>query len=304
MTDTPNPERTPYPSRRSLRDATPAASPETEYVRVPLPAHEPLSTIPTHAQETRKPSMKRRIAGAAALASVGGLVLTMALPLVEQSAPKEEAAAGTQQRLFSEVSPDTMPASFTEISAVDSRSAAPASYEFSADSVVNYPFKQQVMLTDPFGYRTAPVAQFHDAQDFAASEGTPIYAIAEGKVLEAGYQSDGCGFGVKLEHEIDGSTVTSRYCHMQDGSNDLAEGDSIGMGDPVGKVGATGMAFGAHLHLAIRIDDKPADPMPFLSKYHRMDRTELAKRQPEPIAVETDPTSGATAAADARQSGQ
>ena len=304
MTETPTPERTPFPSRRSLRDATPAAAPDTEYVRVPRPTHEPAVSIAAPPQPTEKPTLKRRIAGVAAAASVGGLVLTMALPLVEQAASTTETVAGTQQRLFSETSTEAMPASFAEISAVDSRTAAPASYEFSADSVVNYPFKQQVMLTDPFGYRTAPVAQFHDAQDFAASEGTPIYAMAEGKILEAGYQSDGCGFGVKLEHEIDGSTVTSRYCHMQDGSNDLEAGDSIGMGDPVGKVGATGMAFGAHLHFAVRVDDKPVDPMPFLSKYHRMDRKELAKKEKEPIVVEpVDTTGGAVAANDVQPAG-
>ncbi|MBK0421375.1 M23 family metallopeptidase [Leucobacter sp. CSA2] len=235
-------------------------------------------------------SAKRRIAGFAAAASVGGLILTMAFPLVDQAATAEpKAAAGTQQRLFSEVSSDEMPPSFAEISAVDSRTAAPADYEFSAESVVNYPFKQRVMLTDPFGYRTAPVEQFHDAQDFAASEGTPIYAIADGKALEAGPANDGCGFGLKLEHEIDGHTVTSRYCHMQDSSHQIKVGDTIKMGDPVGRVGATGMAFGAHLHFAIRVDDKPADPMPFLSKYHRMDRKDAAKSK-KPSTGVVDPT--------------
>jgi murein DD-endopeptidase MepM/ murein hydrolase activator NlpD len=134
------------------------------------------------------------------------------------------------------------------------------------------PFAEKVLLTDPFGYRTAPVEQFHDAQDFAAAAGTPVLAIADGTVLETGFASDGCGFGVKLTHRIDGKKVTSRYCHMQMGSNTLATGDTVKMGSTVGRVGSTGLAFGPHLHFALVVDDVPTDPMPFLAKYSRIDR--------------------------------
>lgn len=282
------------PLRRERRRVPEFA--RAEYVQVPSTPHVPSATVAPDPAPAEKPSVRRRIAGLAAAASVGGLVLTMALPLTQQAESTERGAAA-QQKLFSEVSTDAMPASFADISAVDSEAAAPASFEYRADSVVNYPFKQKVMLTDPFGYRTAPVEQFHDAQDFAASEGTQIFAIAEGKVVEAGYANDGCGFGLKLEHEIDGQEVTSRYCHMQSDSHQLKEGDTVAMGDPVGKVGATGLAFGAHLHLAMRVEDKPVDPMPFISKYHRMTREQLAKKQQNPPTVEaTTPGNGTVAA--------
>ncbi|MCW2287726.1 murein DD-endopeptidase MepM/ murein hydrolase activator NlpD [Leucobacter luti] len=290
-------KRTKLPSRKSLRATAPRSASATtsptatstmmpvsagaaalapgisagEYVRVPVLEHVP-ATAPERAaaHEQPKRSLRRRIAGAAAVACVGGLVLTAAVPLVQSSTEMETAAA--QQGLFSEVSAAEVPASLSDITAVAVDEVVEGNFTFRANALVNYPFAQSVLLTDPFGYRTAPVAQFHDAQDFGAAAGTPIQAIADGTVLEAGFASDGCGFGLKLEHDIDGKEVTSRYCHMQDASHSYKVGDVLKMGDLVGKVGATGMAFGAHLHMAVRVDDEPVDPMPFLAKYSRIDR--------------------------------
>lgn len=295
MTDTPTDERRSYPSRKSLRAkaaSTPVeepTSPESlplipphltsdatgEYVRVPMrehiPDHQAAEAAPAAPQQPRW-SLRRRMVGVAAAASVGGLLLSAAVPLTQGSEQTEAAAAASQQRLFSEVSVEDVPASLSDISAVDVDEAIEGTYTFRARALVNYPFAESVLLTDGFGYRTAPVAQFHDAQDFGAAAGTPIQAIADGVVLEAGFAPDGCGFGLKLEHEIDGDTVTSRYCHMQDASHSYQVGDDIKMGDPAGRVGSTGMSFGAHLHLALRVNDEPVDPMPFLAKYSRVDR--------------------------------
>lgn len=134
------------------------------------------------------------------------------------------------------------------------------------DSKVRYPFDQEVVLTDGFGYRTAPVEQFHDAQDMAAPHGTPIRAIASGVVIEAGFANDGCGFGLKLQHLVDGQTLTSRYCHMEDRSHSYQIGDVINIGDPAGRVGNTGLSFGPHLHLALRLNGEPIDPMPYFDE--------------------------------------
>lgn len=298
MTDTPAPgER--YPSRRTLRERAaaasteapaeptlearaeapveaPQASPITASLRLPLRKHMPDTAAPAAKPSARRrPTFARRFTQASAVAGVAAFVLAFALPVLDSSATEAAAPAASQQRLFSEFSGDDLPESLAAIDAVEAVVAddsSPQQFAFRPQSLVNYPFAAPVMLTDPFGYRTAPVEQFHDAQDFAASEGTPIQVIADGTVTEAGPTTDGCGFGLKVEHTIDGKEVTSRYCHMQYSSHDYAVGDVVKMGDPAGKVGATGMAFGAHLHLALRVNDEPADPMPFLAKYYRMDR--------------------------------
>ncbi|WP_157487143.1 M23 family metallopeptidase [Leucobacter salsicius] len=263
----PEPNRD-LPSRRGLRATLRHAGEEISF-RVPrrthVPAAAPEPVVP------RAPRTKRqKFAAAAALTSVCGLALVAAVPIAAQTDVTEAAAA--QQELFSEFSAADMPDSFTDVEGIASEEITAASYTFNPKVLVNYPFASPVMLTDPFGYRTAPVEQFHDAQDFAASAGTPIQAIADGVVLEAGQTTDGCGFGLKLEHEIDGQTVTSRYCHMIDNSHTIQVGDTLKMGDPAGEVGSTGMSFGAHLHLALRVNDEPVDPMPFLAKYNTTPR--------------------------------
>ena len=132
------------------------------------------------------------------------------------------------------------------------------------DTKLRYPFDQTMPLTDGFGYRTAPVAQFHDAQDIAAANGTPIRIIGDGVVVEAGWASDGCGFSLKVQHLVDGQDLTSRYCHMEGESHAYQVGDRVRIGDEAGRVGNTGMSFGAHLHLALRLNGEPIDPLPFI----------------------------------------
>ncbi|EYT53701.1 M23 family membrane bound metalloendopeptidase [Leucobacter sp. UCD-THU] len=268
------PERRPTP-----KTAVPSTA--TGSLRLPFVEHVPAAEPALASAPAAPVPLRRRIAAVAASASVCGLVLTASLPLITPT-DADSSAGGVvaAQELFSEVSLDELPTSFSEISASVSDSETPASYTFRPQALVNYPFVSNVMLTDGFGYRTAPVEQFHDAQDFAAPAGTPIQVIADGEVLEAGFASDGCGFGLKVEHELDGKNVTSRYCHMEMGSHAYQVGDTVAMGDQAGTVGNTGMSFGPHLHLAIRVDDEPVDPMPFFAKYTRMDRAETAPARP------------------------
>ncbi|MBL3687128.1 M23 family metallopeptidase [Leucobacter zeae] len=268
--------------------AADSGSETPRFVSSPVREHVPATAPSAAPPAARTPvPLRRRVAATAAAASVCGLVLAAAVPLLDATnSAAETPGAAAQQRLFSEVSTSDLPASFTDITAVSTEQSVRAAYTFRPEALVNYPFARPVMLTDPFGYRTAPVEQFHDAQDFAAAQGTPIQAIADGTALEAGFASDGCGFGLKLEHEIDGNTVTSRYCHMVDGSHSIKVGDTVKMGEKVGEVGATGMAFGAHLHMAIRVDDTPVDPMPFLAKYSAMDKDDESTKPSEYV----DPT--------------
>ncbi|MFV0433091.1 MAG: M23 family metallopeptidase [Leucobacter sp.] len=284
MTQTPASNGLPTPSRKSLReqlDASTRGDASTASVALPLVEHVPAVDVPVTGAPKVKRSVGKRIAAVTAVAAIACLTLPFALPFVQQPVAADAAAVNPmtdiadpadQQQLFSEVSVDDMPIAFTEIVATPVEDDKPTDYKTDKKVLVNYPFSVPVTLTDGFGYRTAPVAQFHDAQDFAAGAGTPILAIADGEVLEAGFADDGCGFGLKLEHEIDDKTVTSRYCHMEMESHSLAVGDEVKMGDQVGTVGNTGMSFGPHLHLAIRVDDEPVDPMPFLAEYSKVKR--------------------------------
>lgn len=274
MPDTSAPTQARYPSRKALREQRARQEQRSEQeILLPNVPHVPHLTVEQEAPACAPRTLRRKLAGVAAAGSVGAMVLALSLPVTENARFAEPAVAA-QQRLFSSVDAplDELPASLADISAVEIEDTKPTSFAPNPEMVVNYPIYASVTLTDTFGYRTAPVEQFHDAQDFAAAAGTQIQAIADGKVVEAGFASDGCGFALKLEHEIDGKEVTSRYCHMQVDSHSLSLGDEVKMGDPAGRVGNTGMSFGAHLHLALVVDKVPTDPMPFLSKYSRVKR--------------------------------
>lgn len=266
-----------------------SGSRRTAEVHTPNPIHlmasGALAPEPGGPAETAAPRrgrrLRRAVSGTTAALGACVMVAGLAAPLIAQ--PQQGGASGGSATLAAAAPAQHLSGTggtalgsgeraFDTISPIESApEAKPGAPDLSglASSKVRYPFDAQVPLTDPFGYRTAPVAQFHDAQDFAAADGTPIRIIASGIVLEAGQTTDGCGFGLKVQHNIGGRDVTSRYCHMQNDSSSYRVGDRVKIGDTAGRVGATGMAFGSHLHLAMRQDDVAIDPMVFLTKNTR-----------------------------------
>ena len=94
----------------------------------------------------------------------------------------------------------------------------------------------------------------HAAVDIHLPGGTPVRAIADGRVAFAGEQFFG-GRSVVIDH---GGGVFSVYYHLKEFS--VAEGQEIFRGDRIGSVGATGRATGPHLHFGVRITDGRVDP--------------------------------------------
>ncbi|WP_336652137.1 MULTISPECIES: M23 family metallopeptidase [unclassified Leucobacter] len=214
------------------------------------------------------------IATATAALSVAGLMSPVVFPTPFAPVPGAAAAELPAQQLVS--GPAAFEAAGLDaIGAVEVQAAPVAPQRVNAeqglvdpsrltDTKLRYPFDQTMPLTDGFGYRTVPVEQFHDAQDIAAANGTPIRIIGDGVVVEAGWANDGCGFSLKVQHLVDGQDLTSRYCHMEGESHAYQVGDRVRSGDEAGRVGNTGLSFGAHLHLALRLNGEPIDPLPFI----------------------------------------
>ena len=99
----------------------------------------------------------------------------------------------------------------------------------------------------------------HAAVDIRLPEGTPVRAIADGRVVFAGEQFFG-GRSVVIDH---GGGVFSIYYHLKERS--VAEGQEILRGDRVGTVGATGRATGPHLHFGVRVPGGRVDPTRLLA---------------------------------------
>ena len=75
----------------------------------------------------------------------------------------------------------------------------------------------------------------HTAIDIAADYGSPVVAAAGGRVVFAGWKSNGGGWQVWMSH---GSGIYTTYNHMS--SLSVGTGQSVGRGDRVGRIGQTG----------------------------------------------------------------
>jgi murein DD-endopeptidase MepM/ murein hydrolase activator NlpD len=92
----------------------------------------------------------------------------------------------------------------------------------------------------------------HDypAVDIAAPEGSPLYALADGTVVNAWSDPDNrCGIGFTYR-AFDGQVWT--YCHLAVLDPSVVVGTELKAGAPVGLVGHTGHATGPHLHLQLQ----------------------------------------------------
>ena len=100
-------------------------------------------------------------------------------------------------------------------------------------------------VTSNYGLRLHPILGYprmHRGLDFRAGYGTPILAVADGRVTGAGW-AGGYGNQVRLAHA--GGLATS-YSHMSRIA--VQPGARVRQGQVIGYVGSTGLSTGPHLH--------------------------------------------------------
>jgi murein DD-endopeptidase MepM/ murein hydrolase activator NlpD len=119
--------------------------------------------------------------------------------------------------------------------------------------------KQLLALASGFGLRIHPiykVKKMHTGIDFAASIGTPIYATADGKVIEVSVKFSGYGKMVEIDH---GFGFKTRYAHMHDFA--VRPGQQVRRGDLIGYVGNTGLSTAPHLHYEVLLNGNHINPV-------------------------------------------
>ncbi|WP_374225750.1 MULTISPECIES: M23 family metallopeptidase [unclassified Microbacterium] len=108
--------------------------------------------------------------------------------------------------------------------------------------------------TSDFGPRIHPITgqqSVHTGTDYAAPDGTPIHAVADGRVTTAEF-SGGYGGLVVIDHTVAGQRVATAYAHMWETGIHVTEGQIVTAGQHIGDVGSSGNSTGPHLHLEVR----------------------------------------------------
>ena len=93
----------------------------------------------------------------------------------------------------------------------------------------------------------------HTGLDFVANYGTPVRAVADGRVVKLAWNPS---WGRMVILEV-APGVTVWYCHL---SKVLVRPGAVVRGQVLGRIGTSGNATGPHLHLEVRVDDRPTDP--------------------------------------------
>ena len=105
-------------------------------------------------------------------------------------------------------------------------------------------------VTSEFGYRWGSL---HRAVDVSNRNpySTKIYPVANGRI-SAKYYDDYGALTIVIEHQTSsGQYYSSLYTHMSQYAPNIYVGKKVTVNDYIGYMGATGLAYGPHLHLEI-----------------------------------------------------
>jgi murein DD-endopeptidase MepM/ murein hydrolase activator NlpD len=123
------------------------------------------------------------------------------------------------------------------------------------------PLKFVPQVTSGFSSRRMhPVlhtARAHRGVDYAAPPGAPVVSIAAGRVVSATFDHAN-GRMVRVRHT---SGYESYYLHLSAFAAGIKAGASISQGETVGRVGATGLATGPHLHYGLKKNGVFVNPL-------------------------------------------
>lgn len=124
--------------------------------------------------------------------------------------------------------------------------------------------RRRISIRSGFGWRRDPFTKgyrFHQGLDLAGRIGTPIYATADGLVLDPYANSSMSGYGkvIVINHGFGYQTL---YGHLS--KIIVKPGDKVKRGQIIGHMGSTGRSKGPHLHYEIHYKGTPVNPINYL----------------------------------------
>lgn len=107
------------------------------------------------------------------------------------------------------------------------------------------------VMTSGFGLRNAPTtgaSSDHKGVDLAAGQKTDVLAATNGTVIDSDNDTNGSGYGIYVVIK-NSENVAALYGHLE--SKSVSTGDTVTMGQVIGKEDNTGTSTGSHLHFGI-----------------------------------------------------
>ncbi|OGG96901.1 MAG: hypothetical protein A2508_01325 [Candidatus Lambdaproteobacteria bacterium RIFOXYD12_FULL_49_8] len=116
-------------------------------------------------------------------------------------------------------------------------------------------------LSSDFGLRTDPFTgktKIHNGMDFSNGPFTPIYAPADGVVVNTFYNG-GYGEFLVIDH---GYGILTRYGHLA--KYEVKVGQKVKRGQLIARMGNTGRSTATHLHYEVLVHDEHVDPEKYI----------------------------------------
>lgn len=96
---------------------------------------------------------------------------------------------------------------------------------------------------------------FSDHINIAGEQGDKVYTVADGTVVETGFDST---IGNYIVLNVENDTAV-KYGHLEKVS--VKEGDEVKVGEKIGKLGKSGMATGPNLYFAVYVEGESVNPL-------------------------------------------
>ena len=189
---------------------------------------------------------------------IGGLTKKLFRHLFEHK--KVRALFGTNMALMIIASSFTPAGAFmTNNETTNNQEEAPVYTVDGTETPINTEIGTQ-FPTDPIRI-TQGYNFFHPGLDLDGITGDSIKPIKIGKVISIDQSKFAYGNSVIIDH---GNDLTSLYAHLS--KINVKLGQEVNTNTVVGEMGATGRAFGDHLHLEVRDKGIPINPQSVLPR--------------------------------------
>ena len=190
-------------------------------------------------------------------------------------------AGDTFKVIFEEYQRDGQPVQYGRVLATEIVNQGKSSTVLSLDQTegfLRYPLRFTRISSVFTKARFHPVLKRHrphNGVDFAAPRGTPVRAVANGRVTCAGWEG---GFGrlVRIDHP---GAYSTEYAHLHSIAKGIRVGGRVKRGQKIGSVGSTGLATGPHLHFGLFKNGRYVNPLS--ANLPRVPKTDT--RKPDPV---------------------